>query len=77
VRIDGQSVGQFDVPVRRDREAPAPLVAQLAEFAGCEALVELVWEGADQRALSEWRALALAGPEEERLAAADARAPRK
>lgn len=61
VLVDGQLVKQFEVPVRWDKNAPKPLVVSLADQAGREVTVTLVHRGTDDRALAEWRALALVG----------------
>lgn len=61
VLVDGQPFGQYEVPVRYGQEAPEPVVVLLSQFAGRQVAVELVQQSPDERALVEWRALALAG----------------
>jgi hypothetical protein len=61
VRVSGQVVGQYDVPVRSDRRPPEPLSVLLSKYEGQEVLLELVQQSPDPRALVEWRAITLAG----------------
>ncbi len=61
VRVAGQVVGQYDVPVRPDSRPPEPLSVLLSQYEGREVLLELVQQSPDPRALVEWRAITLGG----------------
>ena len=60
VRLEGQPMGPFDVPVRSGAEA-RPLVISLAAHHGRTIAVELVQRGSQDKALVEWRAISLVG----------------
>jgi hypothetical protein len=61
VRVAGQAIGQYDVPVRYDSRPPEPLSILLSQYEGQDVLLELVQQSPDPRALVEWRAITLGG----------------
>lgn len=60
VRVAGQTVGQFEIPVRYGAEAQ-PIVVSLSEHHGEPVLVELIHQPSDGKSLVEWRAISLVG----------------
>ena len=67
VHVDGESVDEFEVPVRSSRQAPDPHVVPLPDEPGRRLTVEVIQKSPtdgenEQPALVEWRALTLVGP---------------
>lgn len=62
VRVDGEPLGQFDVPERSSRKNnPQPIVVSLGRFHGRQVAVEIVQESKNGRSLVEWEEIALVG----------------
>jgi hypothetical protein len=60
VRVEGQAVQEFDVPIRR--WGPTRITAvPLAEYHGRQITVELIQRGEDARSLVDWEKLELRG----------------
>jgi hypothetical protein len=60
VRVDGEPIGRYDVPVRAAAQAP-PILVSLARWHGKQVAVEIVQESRNERSLVEWQAIALVG----------------
>ncbi len=62
VRVDGERVEEFEVPVRYgSRPCPSKSIS-LAEHAGGEVKVEIVQQSPDERSLVRWEAISLVAP---------------
>ena len=60
VRVEGKSIGQFEIPTRYDAEV-SPIAISLAEHHGQSVAIELIQQSQNERALVEWRAISLVG----------------
>ncbi len=60
VRVEGRSLGRFEVPVR-DTVAAAPIVVSLAPYRGRSIAVELIQHPSNEKSMVEWRAISLVG----------------
>jgi len=60
VRVDGESIGKYEVPARAAGQAP-PILVSLARWHGKQVTVELIQESRNGRSLVEWQAIALVG----------------
>ena len=58
VRVEGEPVGQYDVPLRSGSQ-PAPIVVSLARYHGREVAVELIHRARSERSLVEWQSISL------------------
>jgi len=60
VRIDGESIGRYEIPARAGPQSP-PILVPLARWHGKQVTVELIQESRNGRSLVEWQAIALVG----------------
>ena len=58
VRVEGEPIGQYDVPARSGPQPP-PIVVSLVRYHGRQVTVELVQQSRSDRALVEWQAISL------------------
>ena len=59
VRIDGRSLGEFEVPVRQALADPDPILLPVTEHQGRTVTVELVVFPTDEKSFVDWRGFAL------------------
>ena len=59
VKIDGRSLGEFEVPLRTAPSDPDPILLPVHEHQGRTVNVELIVFGTDEKSLVDWRGFAL------------------
>jgi hypothetical protein len=59
VKVDGRSLGEFEVPIRNVPTDPDPILVPVHEHQGRTVNVELVVFGTDEKSLVDWRGCAL------------------
>ncbi len=59
VRIDGQDLGRFDVPIRQSITDPEPIVVSVEPFQGRTVVIEVVVHPTDERSWVDWRGFSI------------------
>ena len=59
VRVEGQELGEFDVPLRKGHTEPDPLLVSISQFRSKTVAVELLQSADGDRSFVDWRAVAI------------------
>lgn len=59
IKVDGRSLGEFEVPLRTALSDPDPILVPIHELQGRTVNVELIVFGTDEKSLVDWRGFAL------------------
>lgn len=59
IDVNGKSIGKFDVPVRRNRTAPVPVLVPLEDYLNEEIEIRILQLPGGPQAIVDWRAISL------------------